>query len=436
MKPIKTISKKIETVRNYDRSIKLFLTVPVLFGLYFAVKGLFFNFYILGLGYDKAYLGLANSMTPAATLILAFPLGVLTDRIGRKRSVLTGMIIIAVSYLAFLFTTGRTMILVTLFISGIGETLYFVSATPLLTRLTTKENRVAIFSLRAALFTFSGVFGSYIGGQMPLWIDTLFAIPAGSVESYRGVLLTSFFILLLTLIPTWMIPPGDRSSTDSQAQAGTVQDGGGSTRTIVKNMQIILRKKIIWQLFIPNLLIGLGAALMVPYLNLFLVETFGITDQTLGTLFSIAALLTGVGTLFSPWLARRLGNRIRALVLAQGSSLFFLLLLGFSPILGLAVIGFWGRNALMNMAQPLYNAFSMDQVADNEQDTLSSMLTLSWQTGWALMPTISGFIQVRYGFTPIFITTAVLYALSTILIWIFFSKSEEVIPVKTTAPVL
>jgi len=172
----------------------------------------------------------------------------------------------------------------------------------------------------------------------------------------------------------------------------------------------------------------MGAALMVPYLNLFLVEKFSISEQLLGTLFSISALLTGTGTLFSPWIARKLGSRIRALVLAQGTSLLFLLTLGFSPWLAAAVIGLWGRNTLMNMAQPLYNAFSMEQVAENEQGTLNSMLSLAWQTGWALMPVVSGFIQENYGFTPIFITTGILYGISTVMIWTFFKNSEETVP--------
>ena len=166
-------------------------------------------------------------------------------------------------------------------------------------------------------------------------------------------------------------------------------------------------------------------ALMVPYLNLFLRESFNTSDQTLGALFSISSLLTGAGTLLSPWMARRLGTRIRALVVGQGASLIFLLVLGFSPWLGLAVIGFWGRNALMNMAQPLYNTFSMEQVAENEQGTLSSILSLSWNTGWAIMPVVSGIIQERFGFSPIFITTGILYAISTIMIWSFFKNSED-----------
>lgn len=414
------IGNQFSIIRAYNRSIKLFLTVPILFGMYFALKGLFFNFYILGLGFDKGYLGVANGMTAGATLVFAFPLGVLTDRIGRKRAVFAGMVILAISYLAFLMVSGRTAILVTLFISGIGETLYWVASTPLLTRLTTQQNRVAVFSLQSALFTFTGVFGSFIGGQMPLWFNSLFAIEPGSILSYRGILIAGFGMLVLSLIPVAMIP---RSAGEmQQPRANPVQAG---RTNLWKDLHIILRKKIIWQLFIPNLAIGMGAALMVPYLNLFLVEKFSITDQLLGTLFSISALLTGVGTLVSPWLARRLGSRIRALVLAQGSSLFFLLILGFSPWLGAAMIGLWGRNALMNMAQPLFSAFSMEQVADNEQGTLNSLLAFSWQTGWALMPIVSGFIQENYGFTPIFITTCILYAISTMMIWSFFKNSDR-----------
>jgi len=419
MKVFKNLAHQIQIIRSYDRSVKLFLSIPISYGVYFAIKTLFFNFYILALGFDKAYLGLANGITPAATLVFAFPLGVLTDRIGRKRSALAGLAIVAISFLAFLLVTDRNLILLTLFISGIGETLYMVASTPLLTRLTNPQNRVAVFSLRAALFTFTGVVGSYIGGRLPVWFETMLKISPGTISSYRGILLISFGILLLTLIPLTLIPRGDG---EIARQAGPA----AKTKKVPlsHNLQNILRNKIIWQLFLPNLAIGFGAALMVPYLNLFLVEKFSVSEQTLGTLFSISALITGTGTLLSPWLVQRLGTRIRALVMTQGTSLLFLLMLGFSPWLGMAVIGLWGRNALMNMAQPLFNAFSMEQVAENEQGTLNSMLSLSWQTGWAIMPVVSGFIQENFGFAPIFITTSILYGFSTFMIWSFFKNIE------------
>jgi MFS family permease len=78
----------------------------------------------------------------------------------------------------------------------------------------------------------------------------------------------------------------------------------------------------------------------------------------------------------------------------------------------------------MNMSSPLSSAFAMEMVEEDEQGTLTSMLTLSWQTGWALMPLVSGLIQERYGFTPIFIATGVLYAIGIAMKWIFFKDVE------------
>ena len=90
----------------------------------------------------------------------------------------------------------------------------------------------------------------------------------------------------------------------------------------------------------------------------------------MGTLFSAASLFTGLSILASPWLAHRLGGRIKAIVYAQAASLVFLLTIGFSPWLGLAMIGFLGRGALMNMVNPLYSAFAMEQIDENEQGTV------------------------------------------------------------------
>jgi predicted MFS family arabinose efflux permease len=40
--------------------------------------------------------------------------------------------------------------------------------------------------------------------------------------------------------------------------------------------------------------------------------------------------------------------------------------------------------------------------------------------GWAVGPYISGLVQQRYGFSPLFASTAVLYAIAISLTWIFF----------------
>ena len=58
----------------------------------------------------------------------------------------------------------------------------------------------------------------------------------------------------------------------------------------------------------------------------------------------------------------------------------------------------------------------------------NSIFTLSWQIGWALTPLVSGVVQERYGFTPIFLTTGLLYAIGIGLTWVFFKNTERKSP--------
>ncbi|MEW6403434.1 MAG: MFS transporter [Chloroflexota bacterium] len=88
-------------------------------------------------------------------------------------------------------------------------------------------------------------------------------------------------------------------------------------------------------------------------------------------------------------------------------------------------IGTFNRDALMNMSAPLYTAFCMEQTPEHQQGLVSSVLNIAWQVGWSVGPYLSGIVQEQYGFTPLFLTTTVLYVSAILLIWVFFQGSEE-----------
>ncbi len=111
------------------------------------------------------------------------------------------------------------------------------------------------------------------------------------------------------------------------------------------------------------------------------------------------------------------------MVVTQSSSLVFLLLMGFAPVLWLSAIGYLMRTALMNMASPLYTAFCMEHTPEHQQGFVNSVLNLSWNIGWAVGPFVSGVVQQNYGFAPLFVATAVLYFFAIVLQWKFFDTS-------------
>jgi MFS family permease len=417
------ITKQKENFLTLNRSAKLWLLVIIMSGVFLAGWDLFFNFYILAKGFDKEFLGMANSTYPAAVLLFSIPMGMISDRIGRKLSLLIGQAVFLVTFLIVALTSNSTVILTVMFICGIGDSLFVVSATPVLAQLSNSKNRNYLFSLNWGLATLSGMVGNYFAGQLPLWFENFFEVQSGTAISYQVVLITCVGLTFLTFIPLFMIKlPEQVAQKDENGDPAEGKVVNGTKQ----NLQNIFKTGLAWKFFIPNFQIGLGAALIIPYLNLFFVENFGVSDQTLGILFSLAALTTGLSSLASPSLANKLGTRIRAIVAVQGSSILFLLLLGFSPVASIAAVAFLVRGALMNMGNPLYESFSMEQVSEEERGALNSILMVSWEVGWVIGPLLSGFVQESYGFTPLFIATAVLYSSGVALIWRFFRDHETV----------
>jgi predicted MFS family arabinose efflux permease len=174
-----------------------------------------------------------------------------------------------------------------------------------------------------------------------------------------------------------------------------------------------------------NCLIGLGAGLLVPYLNVFLRGKFAISDNTLGLIFSITSLVVFLAFLISPWLAKVANSRVIPLVSVQSLGVFFLITLGFSPVLWLATVSLLIRSALMQMTNPLLDSYAMLISRPDERGAVSSIRGMGWQLGQTIGTFSSGFVQARYGFSPLFITTAILYALATALSWFWFRPPEK-----------
>jgi MFS family permease len=281
-------------------------------------------------------------------------------------------------------------------------------------KASTPQNRDLLFSLNFGLITVAGAVGSVFAGQLPGFFGWLLHVPGNSALIYRWVLLASMALSILLVVPLLIMrePPSKEALLPASRKRAS--------------LWAILRQPVTFKLALPNLLIGLGASIFTPYINLFFAERFSVASQLLGVLFSLSALLTGIGSLIAPRLAKRFGGKIRAVVLTQASSLVFLLLMGFAPLLGVSAGAYLLRGMLMNMALPLLDAFSMEQVVENEQGTVNSARNLTLQLGWAVGPFLSGLMQKRYGFAPLFISTFLFYAVSTWMTWSFFHK--KVVP--------
>jgi MFS family permease len=126
-----------------------------------------------------------------------------------------------------------------------------------------------------------------------------------------------------------------------------------------------------------------------------------------------------------PWpLAERYG-KIQIVVITQGLSIPFLVLLGFSPTFWASGMAYYIRVALMNMSGPIYQTFVMEEVEPSSRAMVASLVNMSSNFGYAFSPTISGILQVNYGFGPPFLGTIGLYIISVFLYWLFWWRKRE-----------
>jgi predicted MFS family arabinose efflux permease len=282
------------------------------------------------------------------------------------------------------------------------------------------RNRDILFSLSYGMFPLASTAGNFLAGYLPGLIKNWFGITSTAL-AYQGVLLFSVLSSFLVLVPIAFIhEPGSAVINEKKESA---EPRPSIWRALIRPLTL--------KLAIPNLAIGLGAAILVPYFNVFFAERYRMSDAALGILFSVGSLLTGIACIIGPRLVGNLGGKVRTVVLGQGVSLLFLLLIGFSPWPWLAVIGFLVRGAMMNMVAPLFDAFALEQSHESEHGTVNSIRNLAWNVGWAVGPYISGVVQQRYGFSPLFVSTAVLYGIGISLTWIYFRPKAggETLPV-------
>ncbi len=152
---------------NFNRNAKLFLASTPLYGISFSVWELFFNLYILSLGFSSSTLGLIRSATPLAALVLGFPLGWLSDRIGRKTSMIVGLSVGFIGMFFEIHLINPILIFIFGLVQGSGMMLYLIAQPPFIMAASKKENQALMFSLNFGLTTLASAAGSLAAGQLP-----------------------------------------------------------------------------------------------------------------------------------------------------------------------------------------------------------------------------------------------------------------------------
>jgi MFS family permease len=405
------IQTYISRVRAFHPNARLYLVSALLTGAALGVYRLLFNFYVLSLGYDERLLGQLITVTSMTALLVALPMGYLSDMIGRKWSLLLGGGSVSLAIIMMVLFPSTPVFYAMNMLMGAGQSLSAVTMSPFLMENSGEKERTYLFSLSVGLQTAAGSVGNWVGGYLPTWVGISRDASPTSSTAYAGALAVIALGSVIALIPLFWI----RSLNLNRSQRALFTPFEYAAKHPVELSKLIL----------PMLIISLGAGLIMPFMNVFFRNVHLAPDPVIGTLFAWGSLAMGIGIILAPPLADRLG-KIQLVVITQGLSIPFLAILGYSPWFWMSATAYYIRLTLMNMGGPVYQAFVMEHVEAESRATVASLVSMANNFGWAFSPTISGLLQVKYGFNPVFMMTIALYSVAVFMYWYFFWPRKKV----------
>ncbi len=395
----------IRRVGAFSRNARLYLVSAVLTGAALGVYRLLFNFYVLSLGYDENLLGQLITLTSLTALLTAVPLGFLADRLGRKNSLLLGGIGVSIAIGVMVGWPGPATFYAMNAFLGLAQGLAGVTMSPFLLENSGEEERTYLFSLSSGLQMAAAFVGNSIGGYLPTWISQTQQVSATSSTAYAGALTVITLGSLLGLAPMlWL-----RTPVIKPADQAVFNPFGYARRHPVMLAKLVM----------PMLVVSIGAGLFMPFMNVFFRVAHHQPDPVIGNVLAWGALAMGVGLIIAPPLADRFG-KAHLVIITQGISIPFLALLGFAPYFWMSALAHYVRLSLMNMSGPVYQTFVMEHVEPESRATVASLVSMANSFGWAFSPSLSGWLQVNYGFGPVYAAVIVLYSLAVFMYWKFF----------------
>lgn len=416
---------------RFHRDARLILVTSLVSGAAISLWWIDFNLYLASLGYSNATIGAISTIASVAGALVAFPASAASDRVGRRVIYFGGLAASVVALFLLLASDAIPVIIAAAALWSAGNQAAQVVIAPYMTEHSDRSHRNELFAVQFAIQNITNVLAAILGGVVATTIAATVGIdPAGS-GTYRIILV----IMIVLLVPSLLMVArltDDRPRTTAGPRLQKIGEPAAfppDPRRSRTRFGITVRDRSRFtRLVFPGFLISIGAGQVIPFLNLFIQRRFGLDLASLNAVFAITALGTVAAILFQPVLAKRFGQ-ITSVVIVQGASIPFLVVLGFSPILWMVIAAMAVRSSLMNAGNPIFNAFAMEQVTPAERATLSAAMSVLWQIGWVIGGTFYAILQATVGpdagYTVNFLTIIGLYTVASVLYWAWFRPDER-----------
>jgi len=342
-------------------------------------------FYLIGLGLTSAQVGLVLTLTLVGDVVVSLYLTTRADRIGRRRMLIVGSILMAAAGLAFASTSNLFFLIVAGTIGVISPSGHEVGPflsieQAALSQIIPAASRTEVFAWYTLIGSLATAIGALFGGFITQALQEAFRTPVASyrvvvlVHAILGILLAFLFTRLSAFVE--VNPVQDKSVSTARPQFFGLRRSRG----------IVLKLSSLFALDSFG-----GGFVVQSFAAYWFYLRFGVEPGTLGTIFFWANLFAGISALLASRLAARIGL-VRTMVVTHLPSNILLILVPLMPTLSLAVLVLLLRFSISQMDVPTRQSYTMAVVPAEERSAAGGFTGVARTTGAALSPLFAGFL--------------------------------------------
>ena len=298
MRPLRALVRYARSFTGFERDARIFLLASVAFGTVFSLWWVDFNLYLTALGYEPAFIGLTGAAWSLAGVVVALPLSMASNRLGRRLVMITGSVVAAVATACLIFFTGPAALIAGSAAVGAASQTFFVLQSPVLVENSRPEHRNELFSLQAAIMPATNIGAALLGALVALVIGSTFGVDSNDPSVYRVLLALMTVAAVLGGIAITRLHD-DRPRKRPATEPRPVEP----RRKLRERLPRPSDPGTFARLLIPNFIIALGAGQIIPYLNVFIEGKFGLDLTALNFIFAITGLGTVLAMMAQPALA-------------------------------------------------------------------------------------------------------------------------------------
>ncbi|MBL8077332.1 MAG: MFS transporter [Anaerolineales bacterium] len=368
--------------------------------------------YLSETGLTEKMIGLLFTLTLAGDAGISLWLTTSADRIGRKRTLLIGGLLMLGAGIVFILTNNVIVLMAAAIIGVISpsgnEIGPFLSVEQAgLTSLIPNEKRTQVFAWYNLVGSFATATGALSGGWLAQGLQST---GWSALEAYRFILM-GYAIggLLITLLFLNLSPAIEVTQTVSEVQLKKVL-GLHRSRDVVFKLSALFALDA----FAGGLIVQ---SMMAYWFHI----KYGIDSGILGSIFFGANVLAGISALLAARIAAKFGL-INTMVFTHIPSNILLILVPLMPNLPLAITVLLLRFSISQMDVPARQSYTMAVVAPDERSAASGVTAIARSVGAAISPALTGlFFSVPMLFNVPFYLTGGLKIVYDLLIYREFS---------------